>query len=387
MSIHKSTPPPAPARAEGFLSDAAVAARVLAHIRDGTTDRGDCVWREPVAHYRSEERFARERAVLRRWPVPFCPSAALPEAGSYLAREAAGTPLLVVRGRDGRVRAFRNACRHRGTQVAQGSGCARSFVCPYHGWTYRLDGALHRVPHDDGFPGLDAEKSGLVPVACEERLGLVFVTQEPGAVDADGVLAGLPPLVDPTQRFLGAGEVEAEVNWKIYLEGFLEGYHIRATHPKTFYPYGFDNLNVVETHGPHSRVTFPFRRIEKLADVPPEERRVDGLLTYVYHLFPNALVTVLSHHTNLVVLEPVALGRTRLLTWALTNRGGDPDGADAKRDAEFVNSTGAAEDLAVVLSIQRSAASGANEFFTFGHFESLIAHFHRTLAGALAGGG
>ena len=96
----------------GFMDDQAVAESVLRHISSRTTDLGEEVWREPVANYRSEERLLEEvHRVLRRSAVPFCPSAALPEAGSFVAREAAGTPLLAVRGRDGRVRAFRNACR------------------------------------------------------------------------------------------------------------------------------------------------------------------------------------------------------------------------------------------------------------------------------------
>src|SRR5262245_47779878 len=368
------------------MDDQSVAQRVLDHIANGTTDMGDEVWREPVANYRSTERLTLEtERVLRCLPVPFCPSAALPEPGSYVAREAAGTPLVVVRGQDGRVRAFRNACRHRGNQVAEGSGCARSFACRYHGWTYRLDGALAHVPHEHGFPGLDKSAFGLVPLACEERLGLVFVTQEPGAAAATSALEGLPTLVAPEQRLLAANQTEVGVNWKIFLEGFIEGYHIRSTHPKSFYPYGYDNLNVVEQCGPNSRVTYPFRRIEALADVAPDARRVDGLLTYVYHLFPNALVTVLSHHTNLVVLEPVAVDRTRLVTYSLTNRGADAgDAAAAQRDAQFVNHTGGAEDLAIVQAIQRSIGSGANEFFTFGRFEAAITHFHSTLDAVLA---
>ena len=370
-----------------FLSDQEVAARVLAHMQGCTTDLGETVWREPVAAYRSPERFREEQVrVLRRWPVAFCPSASLPRAGSYVAREAAGTPLLVVRGQDGVARAFRNACRHRGTRLVDGEGCKPSFVCPYHAWTYRLDGGLHHVPHAHGFPGLDLGKSGLREVRCEERHGLVFITQDDGAPGAESALAGLPELLGPEQRLLGVNQIDFEVNWKVYLESFLEGYHIRSTHPKSFYPYGFDNLTVVEHCGPNNRVTFPFRRIEKLAEVPPEQRRVEGLLTYVYHLFPNVLVTVLSRHTNLVVLDPLAVDRTRLITYALTNRGAaqEVDEESAKRDREFVNQTGASEDLAVVVAIQRGLASGANEYFTFGRFEAAISHFHATLAGVLA---
>jgi len=118
------------------MDDQSVAQRVLDHIANGTTDLGDAVWREPVANYRSPERLTAEiQGVLRRAPTPFCPSAALPEIGSYVARDAAGTPIVAVRGVDGTVRAFRNACRHRGMQVAAGSGCTRAFVChPARAW-------------------------------------------------------------------------------------------------------------------------------------------------------------------------------------------------------------------------------------------------------------
>ena len=368
------------------MDDQSVAERVLDHIAKGTTERGADVWREPVANYQSESRFRAEiDRVLRRFPVPFCPSAALPQPGSWIAREAAGVPLVVVRGTDGKVRAFRNACRHRGMQLAEGSGCSRAFVCRYHGWTYNLDGELRHVPHEDGFPGLDKADHGLVPVAASERLGVVFVTQE-GPADGYDPLAGLKKLLGEDQRLFATSQQDVDANWKILLEGFIEGYHIKSTHPQSFLPYGYDNLNVIDIFGPNSRVTYPFQRIRKLEKVPPAERRIDGLLTYVYHLFPNVLVTVLSRHTNLVILEPLTVSRTRQHVYSMTNGGGDaPEAlAEAKRDAQFVGSAGREEDQAVVKAIQRGLASGANKEFVFGQFESAIVHFHKTLAAALA---
>jgi phenylpropionate dioxygenase-like ring-hydroxylating dioxygenase large terminal subunit len=366
-----------------LLDDQALTQRIFDHMRDGTTDLGDAVWREPVANYLSEPRLQAEMRLLRASPVPFCPSAALAETGSYVARDAAGTPLVAVRDRDGTVRAWRNVCRHRGMRLAEGTGCAQAFVCRYHGWTYGLDGSLRHVPGEHGFPGLDRSDHGLVPVAVREHGGLVFVTQEPGR--PHGLLDDIPALVSPDQRLLSMSETLIDANWKIFLEGFIEGYHIRSTHPKSFYPYGFDNLNVVEYFGANSRVTYPFRRIRKLADVPPAERRVDGMVTLVYHLFPNALVTVLSSHTSLVVLEPVSLDQTRLVSYTLTNRRVDDRDAEAaaKRDAAFVNQTGAAEDREIVCAIQKGVSSGANDAFTFGRFEGAIVHFHRELARSL----
>jgi phenylpropionate dioxygenase-like ring-hydroxylating dioxygenase large terminal subunit len=367
-----------------LLTDHEIVERVLAHAANRTTDTGDQVWREPVENYRSLARFeAENERVLRRMYTPFCPSAALATPGAFIAREAAGRPILAVRGDDGVVRAFHNVCRHRGMRIAPGSGCARAFVCGYHGWTYQLDGRLRHIPHAEGFPGLDKTQLGLVPLNAVERHGLVFISQSARADSAE--LAELPDLLAPDQKLFDTSENTTEANWKIVLEGFLEGYHIRATHPDSFLPYGFDNLNVVETFGRNSRVTFPFQRISKLAEIPKDQRRAVGYVTFVYQIFPNALITVLSNHTNLIVLEPLGVDRTRVFTYTVTNGGGDsPEALEAvRRDIEFVNTTGALEDRAIVSAIQRGVGSNANECFVFGRYESAIVHLHRMLDAAL----
>ena len=367
-----------------LADDQQVAQRVLNHMAQRTTDLAPAVWREPVDNYLSTAVLDTEiRQVMRRTPTAFCPSAALSKPGDYVARDAAGTPLLAVRGKDGVVRAFRNACRHRGMQVASGIGNAPAFACRYHGWTYALDGQLRQVPDPHGFPGLDKGCHGLVPVQVQERLGLVFITQD-AALVSDASLDEVQPLLPPEYELLATRERIVDANWKVMLEGFIEGYHIRSTHRESFYPYGFDNLNLIEPFGRHCRVTYPFRRISKLADVPPAERRVDGLLTYVYHLFPNVLVTMLSRHTNLVVLEPMGVDRTLEISYTLADvRGADDEARTAAlRDADFVREVGAAEDREVICAIQKGLASQANDHFTFGLFEGAISHFHQTIAAA-----
>lgn len=362
-----------------LADDAAVVRRLLEHADRKTTDRGDEIWREPVENYRSAARFAAELRLMRRSATPFCPSASLPEAGAYVARAAAGTPLLAVRGGDGAVRVFRNACRHRGTQVAEGAGCAKAFVCRYHGWTYGLDGALRHVPHEDAFPGIDKSGRGLVEVRSAERDGIVFVTQ-----DGDDDVATLPRLIAPGWRLIGVEERDIEANWKILVEGFLEGYHVRATHAQTFYPLQYDNLNVVETFGRHRRIAFPYRAIEKMRARPPAERTADGVLTYVYHLFPNAMVATFPGRIFLVLVEPLAIDRSRLVTHMLSDRDADDNAVQsALRQGADLVARGAAEDREVACSIQRSLGSGANQYFEFGLCESLIGHFHRTLHAAL----
>lgn len=373
-----------------FMSDSDVVDRVLGHIAAGTTDRGTDVWREPVDHYRSEDRLAAELALFKSVPTAFCPSIALAKPGEYIARTAAGTPLIVVRGHDHKVRAFKNACRHRGAELAAGHGCVGAFVCPYHGWSYGLDGALLGIPHQDGFPDIDRLEKGLVEVFATETKGLIFVCQDDPASDAGdarGLLSGVPDVLASDQMIFAENEGIVEANWKLHLESFLEGYHIKATHKETFYPFGYDNLNVIEVCGAHARVTFPFQRITQLAEVAPEARDVSDKLTYLNHLFPNVILAELSHHRTLGILEPLGVSRTRITTYHMTKSSAETDKdallKTAARDLEFVNGTGQVEDIAMVEGIQRGLKSGANEALTFGHFEPAIVHFHQQMAARL----
>ena len=367
-----------------LADDPSVVQRIFDHIDNRSTDRGESSWREPVEHYRSEPRHRRELdQVLRRSPTPFCPSAALSEPGAYVARTAAGVPLIAVRGKDMTVRVFRNACRHRGMQLADGSGCKRAFVCPYHAWTYDLDGRLRGVPHEDGFPGLDKGTHGLVPVDAVEMHGLVFVTQH-GPAPAAAALDELTGIVGPGHRLVSTSELEIAANWKIVAEGFMEGYHLNALHTDTFFAIQYDNLNVIERFGENSRITFPYRRIEGLRDVPAAERSARGVLTYVYHLFPNAMLITFATNVTLAVVEPVGVDHSRLVSYVLTQRDlSQPAERDTfERDLRFIAS-GTAQDRDAAIAIQRGLAAEANEFFEFGRFEGAIVHFHRNLRARL----
>jgi phenylpropionate dioxygenase-like ring-hydroxylating dioxygenase large terminal subunit len=358
--------------------------RIFTHIDEGTTDLGDTVWREPVENYHSQERFDAEIALLRRRPVPFCPSAGLPETGSYIARKAAGTPLVVVRGRDGKVRAFINACRHRGMQVASGSGCSRAFVCPYHAWTYDLEGKLKAIRGPEAFPEVNIEDHGLTEVSAQEKGGIVYVMQE-GKINSQ-MLENNLDYFTPEQEMFQEAEATNKANWKLITETLLEGYHIKSLHKTTFYPYGLDNVNLVETYGANARVTFPFRRIEKLRGIPSDERRADGMLTTVNHVFPNASISALSKHSNLTIMEPLSPNSTQMVIYLMTARLATENSIsieDAKRDAIFVNESGQDEDLAAACSIQETVTAQGNSHLTFGLFEKAIVNFHSNLAASL----
>ncbi|MBZ5635489.1 MAG: Rieske 2Fe-2S domain-containing protein [Acidobacteriia bacterium] len=198
----------------------------------GAMEGSAASWREPIDHYRSPARLAAELQMMRRYPTPFCPSAALPEVGSYVAREAAGTPLIAVRGADGKVCVLRNVSRDRGAPATRRAGGPRAFACHSYGWAYGLDGRLRHAPDDGGVPCLDQASPGFAPVHAIEHGGLVFVTQElPSLAEAsvDELLAIIPP----GEQFYAITEDDVAANWKILAEGFIAGYHIRTTHRET----------------------------------------------------------------------------------------------------------------------------------------------------------
>jgi hypothetical protein len=142
----------------------------------------------------------------------------------------------------------------------------------------------------------------------------------------------------------------------------------------------------VETFGPHSRVVYPFQRIEQIRSLEPSQRKVGGLVTSVYMLFPNASISVLSKHANLVILEPVSPTQSQWVIYSVVNSSHSDNPItieEAQRDAAFVNDSGQEEDRAAATAIQETLASGANTHLTFGYFEKAIVHFHQQLEQAL----
>jgi choline monooxygenase len=378
--------------------DVEIVRRILAHIDAGTTDEGGA-WREPVENYLNPSRFTEELRLLRAMPSVFVPSAAIPNPGDHVERVAFGVPLFAVRGHDRRARVFRNACRHRGFALVEGAGCSHAFVCRYHGWTYRLDGSLSHVPHADAFPDLNMSTRGLVEVASREIDGLIVI----GPLDS--VAAGWQTWADEAMEWLIDGSpwrdklVPAEqlvfmestlrdINWKVLVEQFLEGYHIRSTHKDTFFPVQYDDLNVVETFGPNSRITFPYRNIERLRDRPENTWTVGARVTFLYQLFPNVMLATFPDVISMISIDPVDVDHSTVTVYSMVR----PDVAErASLDASsnlvgqgsFIE-RGLVEDNEMSAGVQRGLQSGANSFVEFGLHESAIGHFHATLDERLA---
>jgi phenylpropionate dioxygenase-like ring-hydroxylating dioxygenase large terminal subunit len=363
-----------------LASDVEIVHRILAHIDAGTTDEGDA-WREPVEAYVNPARFADELRLLRSMPSVYVPSAAIPNLGDHVERVAFGVPLFALRDSDHRVRVFRNACRHRGMAIVDGSGCSHALVCRYHGWTYRLDGSLAHVPHADGFPDLDMSSRGLVEVASHEVDGLVVIDPlDASDAASEGLTDGSPwrDKLLPAERLFYTQSTVRAMNWKVLVEQFLEGYHIRSTHRDTFYPLQYDDLNVIETFGPNSRITFPYRNIERLRDRPESTWTVGARVTFVYHLFPNVMLATFPDQVLAVVIDPIDIDHTTVTTYGMAGPGVVAERAPTGGGRGLL-AEGALEDNAMSAGVQQGFHADANAFVEFGRHESAIGHFHATL--------
>jgi carnitine monooxygenase subunit len=195
-------------------------------------------WSLPAWTYSDPEFFEleKERVFAPSWQI-VCHESDLPDAGSWHTLDYLGESVIVVRGKDRALRAFTNVCRHRGSRLVDGaSGCARKLVCPYHAWTYDLDGALSGVPGSAGYPGLDKRRHGLAPVSLEVWRGFVFVRLEDGGPSVAEMMAPYEALVAPYRfealRALGRVTLRPRaVNWKNVGDNYSDGLHITVAHP------------------------------------------------------------------------------------------------------------------------------------------------------------
>lgn len=193
----------------------------------------------PTYRYTSEEFAARENELLwpRVWQLA-CSVDHVRAPGDWYEYRAGWLSALIVRGEDGVLRAFQNACRHRGNTLCQGAGEGLTAVrCPFHHWTWDLAGRLREVPDRRGFgPGLTADRFGLLPVGVDTWGPMVFVTFDPGAAPLGEFLEGIPDEAAWARldgfHCVAVTHTAVESNWKVVTEGFSETYHVQGIHPE-----------------------------------------------------------------------------------------------------------------------------------------------------------
>ena len=370
-------------------------ARVLqAYVRDGLTALAPEVFRNPVAAYSDAGRAQLERERLFRGRPLFMGLACrLAEPGDYLAEEIAGVPVLLARGRDGKLRAFANICRHRGAPLASGCGKARAFSCPYHGWTYGLDGRLAGIPEEASFPGIDKGTHGLRPLPAGERHGMIFVRLAPGTpleIDVDAQLAGLGDEFGAygfeRYRHFASETMTPAINWKFGIDTFLEAYHLPALHRSTVAPLIRGNLGAFQAYGEHGRLTFARHSSVAWDGKPDADWEVLPHIVVVYRLFPNTIVVFQSDHLETWRMLPGETPDRSTIEFAFYA----PEAPATekarnywKKNYELAVKTVLDEDFALGERMQRGFMSGLQEKVVYGRNEPALIHFHQCLRAAL----
>ncbi len=224
-----------------------------------------------------------------------------------------GLPLLLTRDKQGAAHIFYNVCRHRGTRLIEDGevACAPRIVCPYHAWSYALDGALAGMPRPDTFPGLDKADHHLRELPSREAGGLIWFARDDGADFADA--EALAPEFD---AFGLAGHHlyrralhDVPANWKLIMDAFLESYHVQRLHSETIGRFFTDGITVADTIGRHQRSAVG--RTDYLARIDHHDwPALRAVITFAYQLFPATILIMSPDYVNLMVLMPQAVGRT-----------------------------------------------------------------------------
>jgi choline monooxygenase len=308
----------------------------------------------------------------------------VPEDGSFFAACVGEIPVVATRASDGELRAFLNVCRHRGHVVASGSGRRETLQCPYHAWTYGLDGGLRAAPRSDREPGFELDELGLAPVQVDTWGPFIFVNPDVDAEPLADALADMPErlaeILDiDALEFRFRTEYELETNWKIACENFLECYHCAVAHP------GFTaavdvspDAYRLEAQGLVSSQFGPLRRNGDsfLADgeVPRSQ---------FHFLWPNFGINVFPGRPNLSCGSIVPVGPERTARFLDYFFAPDVDQAWIDELIAFDDQIGR-EDTALVEGVQRGVRAGVlAEGRLLSESEQLVAHFQRLCAEAL----
>jgi Rieske 2Fe-2S family protein len=368
--------------------------RLAAGVRAGRVEMDDRQHTVPVEEYLNQDRFDRERAMIRANPVPVAPAALLAKKGTVLAHDHLGVPILLTRDRVGAPHAFLNVCRHRGTRLVSDDGPCRkgSLVCPYHQWTYGLDGALTNIPLAEAFPDVDPAAHGLAPLPLEERHGALWAVADPaGAIDLAGFLGGtddeLAVFGLDRMTFYGQHESRVAANWKLVFDAFFEAYHVHRLHHASLADFFADSHAVLDRAGQHIRAVIARRGYDGSL---PARDKLRELVTFVFYLFPNTLVVVSPDYVNLLAMYPQSVDATVVVNTLLIDAPAETPEAEAHWAKSFdliCRVVFEGEDYRMAELGQVGLRSGANQAMTLGRFEYGVRLFHDVVDEALTGDG
>lgn len=349
-------------------------------------------WSLPAWIYHDPEYFRVEMQRMMRpsWQV-VCHVNDVPNAGDWHTLEFLDESILVIRGEDREVRAFTNVCRHRASRLVDGSsGCAKKLVCPYHAWTYALDGRLTGVPGKSEYPTLVMEDNGLAKVELEIWQGFIFVRLQGGGPSVASMMAPYEDHVAPYRfaemKALGRVTMRPRaVNWKNVSDNYSDGLHIPVAHPGLTRLFGRGYGVEAETHvdrmwgalveRPSANLSERMYQkiLPRVAHLPEDHQR----LWLYFKLWPNVAFDIYPDQVDFMQFLPVSPTETmiREISYAL------PDERREMKAARYlnwrINRQVNAEDTELITRVQQGMMSKSYTVGPLGESEVCLRSFCR----------
>lgn len=342
----------------------------------------------PASIFLDKEHFELEqRSIFRRLPVPLMPSARLPEAGTAIAFNGYGIALLVVRDKEGKIRLFYNACQHKGSKLIEDCQVHKvsRFVCPYHSWTYALDGKLLGAARSELFEDFDKSEYNLPSLPACEHAGIIWGILNP-EVDPDwsgmsnDFALDMQHLGVPDAYLYGTKRFDLSANWKLVLEPFMESYHVTRLHKDSIGNLFKDMPVIVRKMGPHQRkVAGKIQFKPEMVEDPKEN--IHKTVTHAYQVFPNGVLITSPYYISMMVLMPQAPDRTLVDYYMLLPEKPVTEKAQdiARRSYDLVLDVFGNEDFRASQTAHEGLASGGLDKLTYGGMENTIPTYYEQL--------
>ena len=330
--------------------------RALLHYKNKTTDQAKSIMTMPIEAYINEERYLKEKdRIYKKLPLALCLSKEVPENQTYRAMNVIDTPVLITRGQDSKVRAFLNVCRHRGSKICE-----------------------------EGSGKIDREKFGLIELECEENAGFIWVILTPGKeLNITSWLGDFGPELESLNLkdwyIFDQRELQGP-GWKVALDGYLEAYHHNQLHGKTVGKHTVGNLLVLDTYGPHQRLTFGRKSLGSLEETPESEWQPLENIRLIHSGFPNLSVSgVLGDHCLVSQIFPgntPYTTTTRQTILSAKKPKTKEEIAYSKNFSDMVLQAVKDEDYKIGMEIQSNIKKLGDNNFVYGKNEPAVQNYH-----------
>ena len=361
---------------------------------EGTTHMVPEVMFNPTSKYTDPKRYEQEvQTLFREFPIIIGHRSDVAQDGDFITHDHFGVPIIVTRAQDGKLRAFLNVCRHRGARLTdKPCGKARTLSCPYHAWTYGLDGALRGIPQAFGFDGVDKSKLGLVELPVFERFGMIWVvpSKQERDIEIDSWLAPMAEQLNGldigNMHLFKKWTLHKNMSWHFLVEAFQESYHFCYAHRDTACAGYLDNQSIHLNFNPHVRHAAPLPKALDLRDQDPETWDYRSNFMTQNYIFPANFVQVMTDHIYVHTIIPTGIDTCVFQCMMLIDEAPKTEKAERyfQKNYDLIRIV-FEEDFTIGEGIQAGLKTGANSDFVFGTYECGLHFGQKSIDDALAG--